>query len=316
MGRVKPAILLLCLPCACAWPAEALAQVAMEPRPVLTDDLTSIVAEESPAFRGVVAPIRQSLLTAPIDGVLAHIRVAEGQVVEAGVVLAEMDDTAQRIAVDAARLEAQAEGKLLEAQLVVDEAQITLDRVQASFERKAAAEWEVRRATLQRDQAAAGLRAAEEQRAIAQQRLKLEEERLRRLRLYAPFAGHVTRVELDEGATVARGDTVLRLVSLESLEAELLAPADLFGKLQVGESYKLHAEAPIDRELWGTLKSVEPVIDAASGTVRCVFHVPNPAEAMPAGFIVQLPWPQSATFLSDTGDAAVANQAAMVIEAP
>ncbi|MHC4107327.1 MAG: hypothetical protein ACYSTY_04490, partial [Planctomycetota bacterium] len=75
-------------------------------------------------------------------------------------------------------------------------------------------------------------------------------------------------------------------------EAQLNLPIELFGSLKVGERYMLVADDPVNDELAWRLKTVNPIIDTASRTFRCVFSLDNPGAALPAGFTVRLNWPQ------------------------
>src|SRR5690606_26452307 len=116
-------------------------------------------------------------------------------------------------------------------------------------------------------------------------------ERLRRYRLDAPFDGVVTHVNVEAGETATTEDPILRVVSLDPLEATLFLPVQMMGQLQQGRTYRLSASEPINGEVQGTLRFVDPQIDSASRTIRCLFHIQNPELALPSGFSVVLASP-------------------------
>ncbi len=239
-------------------------------------------------LRGIVAPSQQVMVTAPLDGRVDQVMVEEGQVVDADALLARMDASIQQIVVEAARLQAEATGEMKRAELLAEEARIMHERMVRAAENDAASEWEVRRTQLQRRQAEAQLQALRERRAMDRATLRLEQERLDRHALRAPFAGRIVRVRVEDGATVAAGDPIVSLIHLDPLEAQISLPAAMYGQLEVGRTYQLRAGEPVNRQLEARLKTIDPIIDSASRTFRCVFEIDNPDDQMPAGFTVRL----------------------------
>jgi multidrug efflux pump subunit AcrA (membrane-fusion protein) len=156
----------------------------------------------------------------------------------------------------------------------------------------AAQEWEVRRTKLQRDATAAALESAESQKRLAEENVKLEQTRIERYELRAPFGGTIVRIDTESGATLTSRDPMLTLFAFDPLEAVMFLPVDLYGEMEMGKDYRFAAEAPVDRELTGKLKTIEAVIDSASRTFRCVFTLQNSDHKLPAGFTLRLIWPQ------------------------
>ncbi len=239
-------------------------------------------------FEGIAYPSKQVILNAPIDGKLASILFEEGDTVSEGHLLAQMNDTEQRVVVESARLQSESVAELNRAQFALDEAVILLERATETFEKDAASEWEVRRAQLQRDQADADLQIAHDRKALAAANLELEEARLNRLRVLAPFDGEVIERNAEPGATLTQSDPVLAVASLSPLEAHINLPVSVFDLLKVGSVYQLDAGDPINATLPGKLKHVYRIIDTASETVRCVFTIDNPKAELIAGFPVRL----------------------------
>ena len=238
--------------------------------------------------QGVVKPSKEVLIAAEIGGVLKEINVDEGHFVTKGQAIVQIDDSLQQVALEAARMQAQSQAELKNAKLVLDEAQISLERVETAFRKDAANEWEVRQSKLERDQAEAGVEAAQDQQKLAEIQLKMEQEKLERYKIRAPFDGQVTRLLFEEGATVAQDEDLVLLLSLNPLEAELHLQADLLDKLQTGRQYMLKADAPVNEELIATLDFVDRNIDTASLTIRCVFTIDNADLLLPSGFTVRL----------------------------
>ncbi len=248
--------------------------------------------EDSEFSQGVVKPSKEVFIAAEIGGVLKAIAVDEGDFVKQSQVIVQIDDSLQQVALEAAKMRAESQAELKNAQLVLDEAQISLERVETAFRKDAANEWEVRQAALERDQAKAGLEAAQDKQKLAEIELKMEQEKLERYKLRAPFDGQITRLLFEEGATVAEDEDLIHLIKMNPLEAELHLSADLLKDLQTGRQYMLIADAPVNDELIATLDFVDRNIDTASLTIRCVFTIDNADLVLPSGFTVRLKSPE------------------------
>jgi RND family efflux transporter MFP subunit len=239
-------------------------------------------------FEGIAYPSKQVVLNAPIDGKVASILFEEGERITKGDLLAQMDDTEQRVVVESAKLQSESDAEVSRAQFALEEAVILLERATETFEKDAASEWEVRRNKLQKDQAEADLQIALDRKALAAVSLELEEARLRRMRVFAPFDGEVIEHNAEPGATLTQTDPILAVASLDPLEAHINLPVSVFGQLRIGQTYQLEAGEPINATLPGKLKHIYRIIDTASETVRCVFDIDNPDSKLIAGFPVRL----------------------------
>ncbi len=239
-------------------------------------------------YEGIAYPSKQVVLNAPVDGKLAEILFEEGERVREGDLLAKMDDAEQRVVVESARLQAESEAEVRRAQYALEEARILLERATESYEKDAASEWEVRRAKLQRDQAEADLVLAQDRQKLAKANLELEQARLERMRVLAPFDGEVIEHSAEAGATLTQTDPILAVAALDPLEAHINLPVSVYPRLEIGKTYELEAGEPINAILPGKLKHIYRIIDSASETVRCVFTIDNPDSKLIAGFPVRL----------------------------
>lgn len=239
-------------------------------------------------FEGIAYPSKQVVLNAPVDGKLTAIHFEEGTAIRQGDLLAQMDNTEQSVTVESARLRSESDAEVSRATFALAEAVILLEQATETFQKGAASEWEVRRAKLQRDQADADLRIANDRKALEKVNLELEEARLARLQVLAPFDGEVIEHNAEPGATLSRTDPVMAVAALNPLEAHINLPVSVFDQLKVGNVYQLDAGDPINATLPGKLKHVYRIIDTASETVRCVFTIENPDAKLIAGFPVRL----------------------------
>ncbi|MCC7204373.1 MAG: efflux RND transporter periplasmic adaptor subunit [Phycisphaeraceae bacterium] len=250
---------------------------------------------ENQRLEGLALPVKQVTLSAPMPGIVADLRVDEGDRVEQDQVLAVMDDRVQKVTVEGTRLQAESTAEIRKAELARDEAQIMLERLEEAHANDAASDWEVRRLQVQRDQAEAELVAAREAKDIAQVRLRLEEQRLSLYYIRAPFSGVIIRRIVEPGVTATTETQILSMAQLDELESPIFLPVEIYGQLKQGWTYELMALAPVNRTIRARLKLIDPVIDPASKAFRCVFEIENADLSLPAGFTVRLVWPQTPT---------------------
>jgi len=266
----------------------------------LAGAVTSIQPDQR--YRGFVLPSREVELIAPLEEIIRRIDVVEGDRVKKGQVLAGMDDQLQEVVVEAAQVRADSEADVRRATIELEDAKLNEEHVSTAFERKAASDLEMRRARIAVALAEAGHTAALETRKLAGVNLRLEQRRLGRYQIRAPFDGTIIEIMTEAGAMLTDEDDILRLANLDTLEAQVNLPIELYGQLEVGATYTMHAEHPVNGDVHGRLEYVNPIIDTASRTFLCVFAIENEKGRLPAGFTVYLAWPQSQARPASRGD--------------
>jgi RND family efflux transporter MFP subunit len=116
--------------------------------------------------------------------------------------------------------------------------------------------------------------------------LKLEEreaeERLKQRTILSPCDGMVVRRMKSPGEYVD-DKPILDLVQLNPLRVEVVVPVRFYGKIKVGMTGTVEWEAPIGGSYPATVKIVDSVVDAASGTIGVRLELPNPNLKLPAG---------------------------------
>ncbi|MBX2796747.1 MAG: efflux RND transporter periplasmic adaptor subunit, partial [Myxococcales bacterium] len=173
------------------------------------------------SYLGEVRALERAELAAGAAGSLVQVTVREGQAVQAGQLLAEVDP-----GVASAQLAmAAAEARRMEEQLA--QAQRTLDRL-ARVDAQVLAESELEAA----QSSVRGLQAAADAARAAQ---RVAAATLQRHRVRAPFAGVVARRHVDPGDWVDPGRAVLDLVSTGAVEIRVEAPVALARRVAVGD---------------------------------------------------------------------------------
>lgn len=250
--------------------------------------LAQPVWQSTEGLHGVAFPKQQVELSVPSDGVVGRLMVSEGQIVDKDQLLLAMDDRIARESYKVAELSARHDAMIRHTEASVKLSEFKLRNLNEAYQSGAADGFEVEEARVQLEQAKAQHDAELEKFALAGQQLELERAKLAQLELRAPFAGRVIRVETKVGSSESSAEPVVVIASLDMLKVELHLPLDLFGNMKVGDTYLLSAHTPVNSVVSGRLTTIDPIIDSATETFRCVFEIENKEQKLPAGFAVEL----------------------------
>lgn len=103
----------------------------------------------------------------------------------------------------------------------------------------------------------------------------------------SPLSGLVIERYREVGEYVSE-EPVLTIVSIDPLFAEVIAPVAFLGKVKKGDKATITIAPPVNKQLQATVKTVDPVIDPASGTFRIRLKMPNPKAKTPSGLRCQV----------------------------
>jgi RND family efflux transporter MFP subunit len=234
-----------------------------------TVTVAEVVAKELNAVVtaiGTGQALRSVAVTPEASGRLAEILVRPGQQVAAGDVLARLDDAAERIAVDRARL-------------VLEDARETAERRQRLQGTGAATEVQIRDAEL-------ALRTAEL--ALAQAELDLS-----RRAILAPIDGYVGFVPAEVGNQVGTSTEITRIDDRSVLLVEFLVPERHVAEIAEGTPLTARPLARAAMELPGTVRAIDNRVEAASRSLTVQAQIENPGDALRAGmaFSIEMVFP-------------------------
>lgn len=215
--------------------AEAQAQAAKATQgPVVkpTELVTGVVESWTPSFRldGTLNPLRAVDLAFKTGGRLGTIRVARGDRVQQGALLAALDV-----------VEARAQAEQAEAQVAAAEAQHALARDAEDRMTKVADKGVMSQQSLVQARAQVALAAA--QVAAAKAQAKLAQANVDNHTLIAPFRGLVVRAPNATGGIVAPGVPMFRVEDTDTLQLD--------GTLGAEEATLVGPGAPVDIEIEG-----------------------------------------------------------------
>jgi len=261
---------------------------------------------------GIVIPIHEALVASPIQTRVAKVRAKLGQQVEAGELLLELDNRTVLLAIDALKEQlAQQENRILALTLEMDQkrkellstielleldlqaTRVRLGRYQTlrkaggvSAEDLLTAELNVQRNEIQlrqrREQIEDGKRVtssniegARLQKSILQKQLDQQQQLLAQTQVRAPFAGMLTFLLADEGASLSTGQLVARVSELNNYKVE--------ASLSDFHARALSAGQPVlveqgNVKIKGEVQTILPEIQ--NGTVKLLVTLADPHHAI------------------------------------
>ena len=213
-------------------------------------------------FTGQVEAAARTDLGFELGGRITEVLVEEGDVVDAGTVLAKLDTSA--LIPERAALDAELAALATDAEL----ARLTLARNDALTERGF-------RSVAAQDDARLTLARAEAGMAAVRARIAGVDVRLEKSVLTAPYPARIGARMADPGQTAAAGQTVLVLFATQPPRARIGLPPELAAGLAVGDSVTMELGGA---ELVAILRQIRPDLDSNTRSRSVVVALPEGAE--------------------------------------
>ncbi len=229
--------------------------------PVVSASARQQAVEETIEAVGTLAANESVDVKSEIDGTIEAIRFDEGQRVEAGQVLVELDHAKRR-------------ATLAEAVANLKMAESTRQRYAALLESQAVAQQEA-------DQANATW--------VANQALvdRLTSE-LEDATIKASFGGLAGARLLSVGQFISKGTSITTLIDPDPMKLEFRVPERFLGQIKPQQAVKLEAAAYPETAFTGEIYFIDPQIDPATRTVLLKATVPNQDGRLRQGMFAQV----------------------------
>lgn len=258
--------------------------------------LCLIVIPASNAADCLIEPTQIVELASPVTGLLDKVTVQRADRVSKGQVLATLESRAEQAASELARFKSVQAGPSQMAESKIEFAKRKFARRQAMSNEKLLAVQDKDDAEAELRLAEAELKLAAENRQIAKLEHQQQSSLLNLRTIRSPFAGVVVDVLAHPGEVVEPGSSkksVVKVAQLDPLRVQVVLPKDAFGKLTSGMAVDVVPEIPGTGRYSAKVKSVDRLIDAASGTFVVLLELPNPKLDIPAGVRCKVNFPFS-----------------------
>lgn len=245
------------------------------PSPVEVALAVEIVAAESVELLATAAPIRESLVASEVDGLVVEMAVDDGSFVRQGQLLVRLRT-------------ADLEQQLAAGQASLRETQARLERAEAEFrrfsdlrERNVISESELEQARADRDALA---RAADR----LQAEIARLDDQLERSQVRAPFSGQVTRVAIEVGEWVGRGDPVATVVDLSEIEIQMPIAERFISAVEPGFPVTVRMDAFPGESFAGRVTTIVPAAVPEARTFPVLVRVANPGGRIKPGMAARV----------------------------
>ena len=247
-----------------AGPVSALAQqkpADPPPMPVKAAPVTRTTLNVEVTAVGTLRADETVMIRPEIAGRVVVIHFKEGQAVNAGDALVTLDQDEYK------------------AQLAGSAAQVVLE--ESSYQRLR----DLQRKNLTSQQILDETKARLD---AARARQALDQVRLDRTVIRAPFAGTVGLRLVSPGAYVKPGDDIANLESLGAMKLDFRVPETYLARLGVGQTLAVRVDAYPDQSFEGNIYAIDPALDPETRTVLLRARLPNKGNKLRPGLFARV----------------------------
>ena len=249
-------LLFILLGSGCSKQAAGGGGFSMPPMPVEVAPVTVQKVEDKFEAVGTIEAIDAITVVSEIDGAVISLPFREGEAIERGGLIAKLDDS-------------QLAAELSRAEALRSQSQSSYERVKAVVEAKAGAPQDL-------DDAAAALK-------VAEANLALAKARFAKTRIVAPFDGIIGSRRVSIGTFLRAGQAITDLANIDKIRVNFSAPERFVSVLKSGAEVQVSTTAFPGYELKGEIVVVEPVLEAGTRSARVVAQVANPGRKFRPG---------------------------------
>ena len=244
------------------------------------------VASQAWAIDCLIEPNQIVELASPVTGLLDKVTVKRGDRVSKGQIVAALESRAESYAADMSRFRSEQVGPTRLAEQKIEFSKRKFGRRQAMARERLLAVQESDDAEAELRLAESELKVAQENRQLARLEYQQQNSLLQLRTLRSPFDGVVVDQLAFPGEVVEPGSnkkSVVKLAQLDPLRIRAVLPRDTFGRVSVGMVAEIQPEIPAQSRYSAKIRSVDRLIDAASGTFVVILEMPNAKLEIPAG---------------------------------
>lgn len=223
----------------------------------------------------VTEPYESSKIAAAEQGVIHQIKVAEGQFIEAGQVLAELDLGILLESRKLAELRANSESAINSAKAELRLRESQKKNMDDLIESGHANPFEVEQVVAKFEQATAEYEGALEKRAENQAELKRIDAEIKRRAIRSPISGVITEVHKRHGEFVSANDPIFAtVVQLDRLRVRFYLNSDTTSQLLAGQRVTIYV-GKNQVAVEGVIEFVSPVVEPKTGLARVNVLIAN-----------------------------------------
>lgn len=238
------------------------------------------------SFDCLVEPTQIVELSSPVTGLLDRVTVKRGDRVSKTQLVATLESRAEQAAVDLADFKSKQVGPTRMAESKIEFSKRKFGRRQTMASERLISSQDSDDAEAEYRLAESELQVATENRQLAKIELQQQSGLLNLRSLRSPVDGVVVEQSAYPGEVVEPGTNkkvILKIAQLDPLRVHVILPKEVFGKVSHGMSAAVTPEIPPQGAYTAKVKTIDRLIDAASGTFVVFLEMPNQKYEIPAG---------------------------------
>jgi HlyD family secretion protein len=307
--KLAVGVALLATLCATAWAINRAVRPTVAAADIRVAEVRRGAIANTISASGVVIPVHEELVSSPIQTHVARVHAKLGQQVKAGELLLQLDDKAIRLALDSVKEQlAQQDNRILGLTLEMEQKrkqlvssiellELDLQSTQVKWQRfqtlrksgavsgedMLTAELNVKRTEIQLRQqreliedvkraTRSSIDGARLQQDILRKQLEQQQQLLAQASVRAPFAGMLTALLDEEGASVATGQLVAKVSELNNYRVEATLSDFHAHAIETGQAVRVEQNG---KQLAGTVQTILPEIQNGAIKLLVVLAQPN-----------------------------------------
>ncbi len=231
------------------------------PPPVLVTRIETEIIDETLEALGNVLANEQATLIAKVTERVDSVYYSDGEYVEAGKLLIQLNDEQQKAA-------------LAEAQAQLDERERQLSRV-----REVESSGALSRSAIDEEQTRF---------TMSQARLDLIQSDLNDRQIRAPFDGLLGLRNISPGELVTPNKALVTISDLTPIKVDFTVPERYIGAIHEGQRIYATSISYPDKEFSGTIRSISPIVDSISRAAQARAFISNEDTLLRPGMLLQV----------------------------
>ncbi|HEY7496041.1 MAG TPA: efflux RND transporter periplasmic adaptor subunit [Candidatus Tectomicrobia bacterium] len=260
----------------------------------LTQPLWQVSSAYGETFDCLLKPYVVVHVSSGVEGILETVTVDRGDLVKQGQVLATLESSAEQAMVARAQAQATMQATIKSNQARLELSTSQLSRHKGLHQKALIADDKMEEVEASKRLAELNLREALERRRLAELELRHASAELARRTIKSPITGVVVERVRHPGE-FANENPILTLAQMHPLHVEVFVPVHFLGQVAVGMRAEVMPEPPVNRMYEARVKTIDRLVDAASGMFGVRLELPNHDYRIPAGLKCQVSFQPSGT---------------------
>lgn len=244
--------------------------------PALVETAIAVMKKADSAIElvGVVRAIKQSMISAEVNGRVVSFDKREGDRLEIGEKVLFLDDTEYRLKLR------EAKGRLLKAEAETEKAVLNYKRISRLFEEGVVPEESKQNSAL-------ALKAQEAEMTLRHAEYSRAKRHVDLCKVVAPFSGYLATKKVDVGEWVDSGDALFEAIDIDRVEVVVEAPDVSLPLIEIGASALVTLDGYPNKTFEGAVVAISPKADLRTRSFLVKISVDNPDGLIKSGLVAR-----------------------------